>query len=185
MTRILFTLVTAATTICLVSCATDPEQPEAPRITASHSVFIEGGVLRVLRTETRPLLYIYVRPRVLDHWVIAGGGGGSEPTPWRHQATMFWAPGDADGWYDPDATRKAFGFLFDSRSMTLTVARGTYAVKPGQFIVIALDRNWQPDYVEAGTEGLRIFEMPDENRKHLMSEALRQVTAGTPANSRR
>jgi len=156
---------------CLPACSANLAQREGTVVSASHSVYIEGGVLKVLSSGEREILHIYVRPEVVGRWVVAGGEGGNQSSPWLHKMTIFWALGDRDRWFAEDSPRKAFSILFDSRNRTLTMESGTYAVSEGSFIVISLDENWQPGKVKTGIDSLRIFDIPEANRKHLLSEA--------------
>jgi hypothetical protein len=169
--RYIYTIAFLATTQCLLACSGNLAQREDTVISESHSVYIEGGVLKVLSAGQRDVLYIYVRPEVVGRWVVAGGEGGNQSSPWLHKTTMFWAPGDEEGWFPEDSPRKSFSCLFDSRNKTLSMESGTYAVSEGGFIVISLDENWQPGKVKTGIDSLQVFDIPEENRKHLLSEA--------------
>lgn len=155
----------------LLACSGHLTQREDTVISSSHSIYIEGGVLKVLSAGQRKALYIYVRPEVVGRWVVAGGEGGNQSSPWLHRTTMYWTLGDEDGWFAEDSPREAFSCLFDSRNRTLTMESGTYAVSEGGFIVIALDENWQPGQVKTGISSLSMFDIPEENRKRLLSEA--------------
>ncbi|MFQ5643600.1 MAG: hypothetical protein ACE5FQ_07860, partial [Thiogranum sp.] len=125
--KFLYSIAFLALIQCLSGCSGQMPQREDTVISSSHSVHIEGGVLKILSAGRQPLLYIYVRPEVPGDWVVAGGEGGNRSSPWLHGTTIFWAAGDADGWYAADAPRKAFSCLFDSRNKTLTMESGTYA----------------------------------------------------------
>lgn len=59
--------------------------------------------------------------------------------------------------------------MFDSQQMTLTVETGTYAVRRGDFVVVALDENWRPSAVTSGLDSLRVFDLPEDQSKHLIS----------------
>jgi len=159
---------------CLPACSGNLAQREDIVVSSSHSVYIEGGVLKVLSAGQRGVLYIYVRPEVVGRWVVAGGEGGNQSSPWLHKTTMYWALGDKDGWFAENSPRQAFSSLFNSRNMTLTMESGTYAVSEAGFIVISLDKNWQPGKIKTGIDSLRIFDIPEANRKHLLSEARKQ-----------
>jgi len=158
------------TTLCLLACSGNRIEREDTVISASHSIYIEGGVLKVLSAGQREILYIYVRPQVVGRWVVAGGEGGNQSSPWLHKMTLYWALGDEEGWFAEKAPRKAFSALFNSRNKTLTMENETYAVSEEGFIVISLDENWHPGVIKAGIHSLRIFDIPEENRKHLFSE---------------
>jgi len=169
--KAIYTIVILAIAQYLLACSGTPSQREDTVVSSSHSVYIEGGVLKVLLAGQRGVLHIYVRPEVVGRWVVAGGEGGTQSSPWLHKTTMYWALGDEDGWFAEDSPRIPFSCLFDSRNKTLTMEGGTYAVNEGGFIVISLDENLQPDQVKAGLNSLRIFDIPEENRKHLLAEA--------------
>jgi len=159
------------TTLLLLACSGNQLEREETVVSASHSVYIEGGVLKVLSAGEREILYIYVRPEVVGRWVIAGGEGGNQSSPWLHKMTMYWALGDKDGWFAESAPRKTFSFLFNSRNKTLTMESGTYAVSERGFIVISLDEDWRPGKIKTGIDSLNIFDIPEQNKKHLLSEA--------------
>jgi hypothetical protein len=91
---------------------------------------------------------------------------------------MHWALGDDHGWYPEHTKRKAFNYLFDARSMTLTVDSGTYAVRRGELIVISLDEDWKPAAVESGLASLNLFDVADEQRKQLAA-AVRKHYSGS------
>lgn len=40
---------------------------------------------------------------------------------------------------------------------------------PGGFVVIALDENWRPGAVTSGLDSLRVFDLPEDQSKHLIS----------------
>lgn len=176
-----FTLAFLVATQSLVACSeqlTHPTRGEPALVSSSHSIYIEGGVLKVFADEEQNMLYLYVRPEVLNNWVTSGGGGGNQANPWHHKSSMYWSLGDEHGHYLKDGPQKAFTCLFDSRHMTLTIETGTYAVRRGDFVVIALDENWHPSVVKSGIESLRVFDLPEEDRKHLIS-ASRKYYNGT------
>jgi len=161
--------------LCLLACSGNQVKSEDTVISASHSIYIEGGVLKVLSAGQREVLYIYVRPEVAGRWVVAGGEGGNQTSPWLHKTTMYWALGDEDGWFAENAPRKAFSCLFDSRNKTLTTENGTYAVREGSLVVISLGEDWRPGTIKTGINSLRIFDIPEENRKHLLSEVQKHI----------
>lgn len=169
--KYLYVVTLLATTLLLPACSGNPAEGEETVVSASHSIYIEGGVLKVLSAGEREILYIYVRPEVVGRWVVAGGEGGNQSSPWLHKMTMYWALGDKDGWFADNAPRKAFTFLFNSRNKTLTMESGTYAVNERSFIVISLNEDWQPGKVKTGIASLTIFDIPEQNKKHLLSEA--------------
>ena len=103
----------------LPACSGTPSQRQDTVVSSSHSVYIEGGVLKVLMSGQRGVLYIYVRPEVVGRWVVAGGEGGIQSSPWLHKTTINWALGDPDGWFAEDSPRVPFSCLFDSRNKTL------------------------------------------------------------------
>jgi len=173
--KYMYTIAFLAITPYLLACSGDLAKPEDTVVSASHSVYIEGGVLKVFSAGQREILYVYVRPEVVGRWVVAGGEGGNQSSPWLHKTSMIWALGDEDGWFSGESPRQAFSSLFDSRNMTLTVASGTYAVREAGFVVISLDENWQPGNVKTGIDSLRIFDIPEASRKHLMSEARKHL----------
>jgi len=165
----------------LCACSTSPHSPQQDVVvSASHSVYLEDGVLKILEDGERAVLYLYVRPEQPAGWVIAGGEGGNQPSPWLHRITLHWAAGDKSGWFAEDAPRKTFSCLFDSRNWTLTMDSGTWAVNEHGFIVVALDENWYPGKVKTGIESLRLFDVPAETRRHLLTEARKQYNRRSP-----
>jgi len=170
-----YTITVLIITLFLAACSGNQITREDMVISASHSIYIEGGVLKVLSADRREVLYIYVRPEVAGRWVVAGGEGGNQSSPWLHKMTMYWALGDEEGWFAGNAPRKAFSCLFDSRNRTLTTERGTYAVSEGGLVVISLGEDWQPGAIKTGINSLRSFDIPDENRKHLLSEVQKHI----------
>jgi hypothetical protein len=142
----------------------------------SHSIYIEGVVLKILSDGDQNVLFVYVRPEVIDQWVATGGGGGMQDEPWLFKSATSWTLGDENGEYTKNAPQKTFDFLFDSRNMTLTVDAGSYAVNQGGFIVIALDSSWGTSRVMSGLESLQRFDMPDDKKQRLLAEAQKHYT---------
>ena len=147
----------------------NPEKHARTVVNESHSIYIQGGVLKVFSDEEQNILYVYVRPKAIGQWVAAGGGGGKLDNPWMYKSSLFWALGDMDGRYYEQSTRKAFSYLFDSKAMTLTMDSGTYAVRRGELIVISLDEDLKPDTVNSGLASLSVFDVPDQASKSLMA----------------
>lgn len=179
MYRKLRSLILPALAYSLIACSSYPTHPSKSNdtvVSSSHDVHIEGGVLKVLSGDEHNILYLYVRPARLDHWMAAGGGGGNEPDPRLFKAAIVWAQGDGNGWHANDAPLRTFDFQLDSRDMILTIDKGTYAVRSGDFIVITLDDSWQPVSVNSGIESLRLFNLPDTNQRHLINEARKHYT---------
>ncbi|GMQ84017.1 MAG: hypothetical protein BMS9Abin06_0766 [Gammaproteobacteria bacterium] len=179
MNRTLCILAFLATAQSLPACNGQPTHPSNDKntvVNASHSIYIEGGVLKVLSADTQNILFVYVRPEVTDQWIATGGGGGMEDKPWLFKSALSWTLGDENGEYSNDAPKKAFSFLFNGQNMTLTVDTGTYAVRREGFIVIALDSNWRTSAVKSGIESLRIFNIPEDAGQHLLNEARKHYT---------
>ncbi|MCO6413780.1 MAG: hypothetical protein J5I92_13660, partial [Thiogranum sp.] len=101
----------------------------------------------------------------------SGGGGGNQTNPWHHQTSVSWVLGDANGMLHSGAPRRTFRCLFDSQKMVLTLETGSYAVRRGDFVVIALDENWRPATVKSGIDALRVFDLPEGDRTRLMTRA--------------
>lgn len=163
----------------LLACSEYPTHPSKGRdtvVSSSHNVYIEGGVLKVLAGDDHNILYLYVRPEQLDYWVAAGGGGGNQADPRYFNSAIVWAQGDENGWHSNEAPKKAFNFQLDSHDMILTIDKGTYAVRSGDFIVITLDEDWYPSTVNSGIESLRLFNLPDTEKQHLVNEARKYYT---------
>jgi len=164
-----FLVVIAQVLLACSSQATHPDRGESRQVSSSHSIYLEGGVLKVFAHEEHQLLYVYVRPEFPGRWVATGGGGGNPSDPWQHKSSVFWTLGDAHGEYLKDGPHKAFTCVFDSQQMTLSVETGTYAVRRGDFVVIALDENWRPSTVSSGLDALRSFDLPEAQSNHLMA----------------
>lgn len=172
--RTLYTLVFLTLAQLLSACSehtTRPSHGISTVVSVSHSVYIEGGVLKVLSDNEQNILFVYVRPESIDQWVATGGGGGMQDEPWLFKSAASWTLGDENGGYSKGAPQKTFDFLFDARNMTITVDSGAYAVNRGGFIVIALDSDWRTSTVESGMESLRRFNMPDDEKQRLLTEA--------------
>jgi len=179
MKKALYSLVIPALAYSLLACSGYPTHPSKSSdtvVSSSHTVFIEGGVLKVLSGDEHNILYLYVRPEKLDHWVAAGGGGGNQASPELFKSAIVWAQGDENGWHSNDAPQKAFNFQLDSHDMILTTDKGTYAVRSGDFIVITLDKDWYPSAVNSGIDSLRLFDLPDYDKQHLVNEARKHYT---------
>lgn len=168
----LYACITFVIAQCLPACSSemvDPEKHQRTLISETHNVFIDGGVLKVFADDEQNILYLYVRPGVLGHWVTAGGGGGNQDNPWLYKSALYWALGDSSGWYARNAPRKGLEYLFNSKDMTLTLETGTYAVRRGELIVISLDEHWQPAVVDSGVSSLKVFAADTENAQRLES----------------
>jgi len=171
--RTFYSLVFLIFTQLLFGCnenITRPANNSSAEVYASHSIYIEGGVLKILSNEMEKVLFVYIRPETLDQWVVSGGGGGSQDQPWLFSSASSWALGDEDGEYSKDAPRKTFNFIFNSRDMTLKVDSRTYAVRKGDLIVIPLGSDWHASAIKSGVESLRSFRIPDDDRQNLLSE---------------
>ncbi len=165
----------------LVSCggsAVRPDNNSSAMVASSHSIYVKGGVLKILSSDMGKILYVYTRPQNLNRWVTSGGGGGSQDKPWLFSSTASWALGDENGEHSSDAPRKSFNFIFNSRDMTLKVDSRTYAVRKGDLVVITLDDAWRAGAVKSGIESLRNFRMPEDDRKHLLDE-IRKYYSGS------
>ena len=176
MKRTLYALLCLCAVQSLVACSgqqTNPDKYKRSVVSASHSIYIEGGVLKVFSDGEQNMLYLYVRPTALDRWVASGGGGGNQANPWHYSASMSWALGDENGWFPKDAPRETFTCLFDSERMMLTIDARTYAVRRGDLVVIALDENWRPHVVGTGTASLEVFGLSEVNRERLELQAHR------------
>lgn len=176
MKRTLYTLLILMIARSLMACT--GQVAHSPRdkptvVTASHSIYIEGGVLKVFSDDAENMLYLYVRPRVLDRWLASGGGGGNQTNRWHHETSVSWALGDENGMLHSEAPRRTFSCLFDSQRMLLTLETGTYAVRRGDFVVIVLDENWRPSLVKSGINALQVFDLPQDDRIRLISRARR------------
>ena len=79
-------------------------------------------------------------------------------------------------WHSNNAPKKAFNFQLDSHDMILTIDKGTYAVRSGDFIVISLDKDGYPSTVTPGIESMRLFNLPDNDKQHLVNEARKHYT---------
>ncbi len=179
MKQTLYPLVILAFAYSLLACSEYPTHPSKGGetvVSSSHNIYIEGGVLKVLSDDEQNILYLYVRPEEINHWVAVGGGGGNQADPWLFKSAIVWAQGDENGRHSKDAPQKAFNFQLDSRDMILTTDKGTYAVRSGDFIVISLDKNWYPSAVNSGVESLRLFDLPDSDKQHLVNEARKHYT---------
>ena len=179
MNRVLYPLVILAFAHALFACsghAVKPSRGESTVVSAAHSIYLEGGVLKVLSDDDQNILFVYVRPEVLDHWVASGGGGGNQDNPWHFKSAIVWTPEEERMQYGKSSDTKAFDFMFNSQDMTLTVDNGTYAVRRGDFIVIALDKDMNPVAVSSGIESLRSFDLPENEKQHLLSEARKHYT---------
>ncbi|VAW72896.1 hypothetical protein MNBD_GAMMA15-403 [hydrothermal vent metagenome] len=139
-------------------------------VSASHSIYLEGGVLKILSNDTENVLLVYIRPENPGKWIASGGGGGSLDKPWLFRSAASWVKGDDNGKYSIDAPRKTFDFIFDSRNLTLKVDSRTYAVRKGDLIVILLDSQWRATGIKSGVEALRRINMPEYRKKHLLNE---------------
>ena len=179
MKKTLYALITFAAIQSLLACTgqvINPEKHARSIVNESHSIYIQGGVLKIFSDDEQDILYVYVRPKSIDHWVTAGGGGGKLDNPWMYKSAMHWALGDEDGWYHKQAERKAFSYLFDAQGMTLTTDVGTYAVRRGELIVISLDENWKPGAIESGLGSFSVFDVPDEEREQLVAAVKKHYT---------
>ncbi len=172
----LSSLVVLALAVSLSACSGNSPRNDGPVVNESHSVYIEGGVLKVLSDDDQNLLFVYVRPEVVDQWVASGGGGGNQENPWYFKSAFAWTLEDERKWYGKSSDTKAFDFMFNSREMTLTVNTGTYAVRQGDFIVISLDKDRNPTTVSAGIDALRSFDIPEDQRQRLLKEARKYYT---------
>lgn len=173
MKQALFSLVLLSFAFSLAACSGQPARPSKGGntvISSAHNIQIEGGVLKILSDDDQNVLYLYVRPEKLDHWVVAGGGGGKQARPWLFRSSIVWAQGDENGWHSNDAPKRTFNFELDSRDMKLTTDKGTYAVRSGDFVVISLDENWYPGTVNSGVDSLRQFDLPDADRQRLVDK---------------
>ncbi len=179
MKKTLYPLVILTFAHSLFACSAYPTHPSKgvdTVVSSSHNIHIEGGVLKVLSDDEQNILYLYVRPEELDRWVAAGGGGGNQTDPWLFKSAIVWAQGDENGWHSDDAPQKTFNFQLDSHDMILKIDKGTYAVRSGDFIVISLDKDWYPSTVNSGIESLRLFNLPDNDKQHLVNEARKHYT---------
>jgi len=177
--RTLFILVFLAIAQFVSACNRNiapPSQSDNIVVKASHSVYIEGGVLKVLSDNEKNILFVYVRPEVIDRWVATGGGGGMQDKPWLFKSAASWTLGDEKGDYSTGAPQKSFNFLFNGQDMSLKVNTGTYAVRKGDFIVISLNSNWSTGTVKSGIESLRRFDMPEDRKRRLLTEARKHYT---------
>ena len=75
-----------------------------------------------------------------------------------------------------DPPQKAFNFQLDSHDMILTIDKGAYAVRSGDFIVISLDKDWYPSAVNPGIESLLLFYLPENDKQQLVNEARKHYT---------
>ncbi len=179
MKQVLSTLVVLSLALSLAACSGQPARPSKGGntvISSAHNVQIEGGVLKILSDDERNVLYLYVRPEKIDHWVVAGGGGGKQTEPWLFKSSIVWAQGDEHGWHSNDAPKMTFNFELDSRDMKLTTDKGTYAVRGGDLVVISLDEDWYPGNVNSGVDALRQFDLPQEETQRLVSKVRQHYT---------
>lgn len=179
MKKTLCSLITLVCAHSLLACSQYPTHRSKSVdtvVSSSHNIYIEGGVLKVLSGDEHNILFLYVRPEEMDNWVAAGGGGGSQTEPWLFKSAIVWAQGDGNGWHSNDAPQKTFNFQLDSHDMTLKTDKGTYAVRSGDFVVITLDKDWYPGTVNSGIESLRLLDLPDSDKQHLVNEARKHYT---------
>lgn len=171
MNRILYTLVFMTCAHLMTACSEAPvrasDGPEAS-VSSAHSVYIQNGILKLLKANGKTILYIYIRPDNPGHWLATGGGGGVQEKPWLFRSASTWTLGDEKHEYTGSSTKKSFSFVFDSRNMTLTTDSGSYAVADGDLIVITLDSDWKTGSVQSGIESLQTFDMPDADRQQLV-----------------
>jgi hypothetical protein len=169
----LYTLVFLVSAQFLMACKGDttrPSQSSHTAVSVSHSIYIEGGVLKVLSENEQNVLFVYIRPMVNGRWIPTGGGGGMQDEPWLFTSAASWTQTDESGEYSSDSPKASFRFLFNGQDMTLTTDTGTYAVRRGGFIVISLDDSWRTGTVKSGIESLRNFDIPEPDRQRLLTK---------------
>jgi len=177
--RILYALIFLVSTQFLVACSekiAHPSENYNTGVNASHSVYIDGGILKVLSENQQDILFIYIRPAVTGRWIPTGGGGGTQDKPWLFKSSASWTLGDENGDRSSDSPQKSYSMVFDSRNMTLTTDTGTYAVRRGSIIVIYLNSDWRTQTVKSGIESLRKFDLPEEDKQQLVNKVRKHYT---------
>ncbi|TCK18231.1 hypothetical protein DFR30_1506 [Thiogranum longum] len=169
-----YTLILMAYVQLLTACSESPAlatEFNATRVNNAHSVFIQDGILKLLKANEHTVLYVYIRPGDSGLWLATGGGGGIQDKPWLFKSAASWTLGDDGHKYTRESPTRSFSFIFDSRNMTLTTESGSYAVREGDMIVITLDSNWKTGSVKSGINALYDFDIPVENSQQLVKEA--------------
>ena len=104
-----------------------------------------------------------------------GGGNGDIPlyyqliynnTNWLLYPVSYFAKKKSNGTFDL-ANKKTFLWGFDGKKRTITIANNTYTISPGDYVIVKLDKHWNP-IVGVGEESFEKLQISSVTRSKIL-----------------